>query len=337
MSATATVPVVDVDPDDIDRGAGRHGPVRIVLVDGIHVPAWSTDALPPGLRCGATRDRSPSLRLLLADGTELAETVHVVHVSTGARPAHPSLVLDIGADSHLDLVESYIGTAGAASTEASTTVHLAPGAGTTVHRVQDEHPDADHRGRLQIIQREGSRSEVTVLSRGGASSHLSTVVELAEPTASCRVTGLLAPRPGARLDDEVTVVHAASRCTSDLRVRAVVPERARTASVGHVIVRPDTAGNDVRQRTDSLLLHRSAQADSRPWLEIFADEVRANHGSATGRLDEEALFYLRSRGIPAAEARGVLVGAFARTIVEQVQPASLRARIGEWFGWEADA
>ena len=78
----------------------------------------------------------------------------------------------------------------------------------------------------------------------------------------------------------------------------------------------------------------SAQADSRPWLEIFADDVRANHGSATGRLDEDALFYLRSRGIPLDQARQVLTRAFANTIVEQLHPASLRTHVAGWFDEE---
>ena len=335
MTAAATARPPSIERDVVDR-AGRHGPVRIVVVDGLHAPAWSTDPLPPGLRCGVAADRAPSVRLLLADRTELTEPVHVVHVATGAATAHPALVLDVGRGSHLDLIETFLSTSAAASTESSTTVHLAPGASTTIHRVQDEDPGADHRGRVHVIQQEGSHSEVTVLARGGSVSELSTVVELSEPAASCRFTGLLVPRPGARHDDTVTVVHAASRCTSDLRVRAIVPQGARTASVGHVIVRPGTVGNDARQRTDSLLLDRTAQADSRPWLEIFADDVRANHGSATGRLDEDALFYLRSRGIPAAEARAVLVGAFARAIIDGVQPPSLRARIGAWLGAEVD-
>ena len=174
------------------------------------------------------------------------------------------------------------------------------------------------------------------LSHGASISRLSISVDLREETSSCRVTGLLAPLPAARHDDLVTVDHAASRCTSDLVARSVVPELARTTSSGHVIVRPGTAGSIVQQRSDALLLDPTAQADSRPWLEILADDVRANHGSATGRLDDDALFFLRSRGIGRDEARSVLVGAFARAVVEQVEPLSLRAQIAEWFGWEAD-
>jgi Fe-S cluster assembly protein SufD len=348
---------------DLDL-AGRHGRVRIVLVDGVHVPGWSTEELPTGLWCGTTRNLSASMRrhlttpttdppdgfealnrtasedvvyLLVADGAQHSEPVHVVHLSTGARITHPRLVVDVGAGSHLPLIESHVSLTGAALTNASTTIRLAAEARATVHRVQDEHPGAFHVGRLHLQQRAGSHSTTTALSRGAAISRLATIVELLEPAATCTVTGLLVPQPGARHDDVVTVDHAASRCTSDLRVRAVVPEQARTSSSGHVIVRPGTAGTVVHQRADALLLDRTAQADSRPWLEIFSDDLRAAHGSATGRLDEDALFYLRSRGIPLDEARSVLVGAFARTIVEQLEPRSLRDHVAGWFGWEEDA
>lgn len=105
---------------------------------------------------------------------------------------------------------------------------------------------------------------------------------------------------------------------------------------GHVIVRHGTVASDAHQRSDSLLLSPDAQADSRPWLEIFADDVRCTHGSATGRVDEDALFYLRSRGIPLARAREILVEAFALAITEQIHPESLRDKIDSWFGVETN-
>lgn len=362
LDARTPATPVEITEADVEL-AGRHGATRVVLVDGVHVADWSSQELPPGLWCGTTRNLSPSMRrhlttpttdppsgfealnlsasadvvyLLVADGAQHRQPVHVVHLSTGTRMTHPRLVVDVGVGSHVHLVESHLSLSGAAVTNASTTIRLAVDAQASVHRVQDEHPDAFHVGRLHVHQRAGSHSATTVLSRGGAISRLATVVELLEPAATCSVTGLLVPGPGARHDDVVTVDHAASRCTSDLRVRAVVPERARTSSSGHVIVRAGTAGTVVQQRADALLLDRTAQADSRPWLEIHTDDLRATHGSATGRLDEDALFYLRSRGIPFAEARSVLVGAFARTIVEQLQPPSLRDHISGWFGWEEE-
>ena len=358
------VPGRHVTPDDVDRLAGRHGAVRIVHVDGVHVPELSTDALPAGLWFGTTRNLSARVRLqlttpagdppdgfealnrvasqdvlylLVADEADLREPVHVVHVSTGASASHPRLVVDVGAGGRINLIESHVGLDGGGFTNASTTVRLAARSQVDVHRVQDEAADAVHVGRLELHHDAGAHASVTALSRGGAISRLTTVALLRQPEASCTVTALLVPGIGARHDDAVTVDHLASRCTSDLTVRSVVPERARVSSSGHAIVRPGTVATNAHQRTDSLLLHPTAQADSRPWLEIFADDVRANHGSATGRLDDDALFYLRSRGIPRAEAREVLVGAFARTLVERIEPPSLRDQVARWFGQEENA
>lgn len=358
---SAAEPAAEVTLAHIDRLAGRHGATRIVVIDGVHVPAWSDTEVLAGLWFGTRRNLSPSMRehlttpmvdppdgfealnrfasddvvyLLVTDGTELTDPVHVVHISTGARVAHPRVVVDVGIGSRLHLIETHVAMDDGGATNASTTVRLARGAAFTAHRVQDDAPDGVHVGRLEVHQEEASSADVTVLMRGAHAARMTTNVELTGQGASCRITGMLSPRPGAWHDHAITVDHAASRCTSDLVDRAIVAAGARTSSTGHVIVRPDTVGTSAHQRSDNLLLHRSAQADSRPWLEIFADDVRANHGSATGRLDEDALFYLRSRGIPLDQARQVLTRAFANTIVEQLHPASLRTHVAGWFDEE---
>jgi Fe-S cluster assembly protein SufD len=94
-----------------------------------------------------------------------------------------------------------------------------------------------------------------------------------------------------------------------------------------VVVRPGTVGNDARQSNPNLVLRPTAQIDTRPWLEIFADDVRCTHGATVGRLDDEALFYLRSRGIPEDQARSMLVAGFAAEIVDGISPPSLRDHV----------
>lgn len=94
-----------------------------------------------------------------------------------------------------------------------------------------------------------------------------------------------------------------------------------------MLVRPGTVGTTAHQTNRNLVLTATAQVDSRPWLEIFADDVRCDHGSATGRLDDDALLYLRSRGIPRTQARSMLIEAFAREITDRVTPLSLRTEL----------
>ena len=111
------------------------------------------------------------------------------------------------------------------------------------------------------------------------------------------------------------------------RFKGIIDDHARGSFSGHVIVRPGTSGTDARQSNPNLVLRPTAQADTRPWLEILADDVRCTHGATVGRLDDDALFYLRSRGIPLQRARAMLVAAFAAEIIDGVSPPSLHNHI----------
>jgi Fe-S cluster assembly protein SufD len=107
----------------------------------------------------------------------------------------------------------------------------------------------------------------------------------------------------------------------------VVDDHARGSFSGRIIVRPGTVANDAQQMNHNLVLQPTAQADTRPWLEIFADDVRCTHGATVGRLDDDALFYLRSRGIPLDQSRAILTDAFVHEITDAIEPASLRAHL----------
>src|SRR5690606_4895824 len=140
-------------------------------------------------------------------------------------------------------------------------------------------------------------------------------VRFAGDGARADLDGLHLPTGHQQHEHAVTVDHAASHGTSTQRFKGVVAGHGRRAFSGHVIVRPGTVATDASQSNPNLVLRPTAQADTRPWLEIFADDVRCAHGATVGRLDEDALFYLRSRGIPLAEARAMLVAAFAGEVV----------------------
>jgi Fe-S cluster assembly protein SufD len=107
----------------------------------------------------------------------------------------------------------------------------------------------------------------------------------------------------------------------------VIDDRARGSFTGRIVVRPDTVDTSAHQTNHALLLSPTAQSDSRPWLEILADDVRCTHGAAAGRLDEDAVFYLRSRGIPERTARDLLIDAFIAEIADAMQPLSLRQHL----------
>jgi Fe-S cluster assembly protein SufD len=149
-------------------------------------------------------------------------------------------------------------------------------------------------------------------------------VVLRGPRACLELHGLYLPSAAQRHDNVTTVEHAASGGSSRQLFKGVIDGHAQGSFSGRIIVRPDTQATDAHQTTRSLLLRPTAAANARPWLEIFADDVKCTHGATVGRLDDEAMFYLRTRGIPTAEARSMLISAFINEMTEAVELPSLR-------------
>ncbi len=131
------------------------------------------------------------------------------------------------------------------------------------------------------------------------------------------------------VDNHTTVDHAVPHCTSTELYKGIVGGRARAVFNGRIIVRPDAQKTDARQTNKNLLLSSDAVVDTRPELEIFANDVKCTHGATLGQLEADQLFYLRARGIPEAAARGILMHAFAADLVERVKVSALRALLDD--------
>ncbi len=131
------------------------------------------------------------------------------------------------------------------------------------------------------------------------------------------------------VDNHITVDHASPACSSDQFFRGVLGGRSRGVFNGKALIRPGADGSSVRQSSANLLLSPLAQIDTKPELEIYADEVEASHGATVGRLDESAIFYLRSRGLSETEAKRLLVGAFCRAVTDRLENQALAGRISE--------
>ncbi|HVW35308.1 MAG TPA: Fe-S cluster assembly protein SufD, partial [Acidimicrobiia bacterium] len=345
-----------LDRSVIDELGGHHGGPRLVFVNGAPAPdlsdpgplpagcylgglagapAWARSPGPPvepvdgfdALKRQAGRDAAG---VAVPRGTRLDAPVHVVHLAVpgGATTvSHPRTVVHAAATSRLAVIETYAGLPGHSLTNASTAVVAGPGAGVTYQRVQSEAADAIHLGRAVIGQAAGSDVRAVSVMTGAATARFAADVTLGGPEAQLALDGLYLPRARQRHDHVITVDHAASRCRSTQRFKAIVDDHGYGSFVGRIIVRPGTVASDASQASHSLLLLPTAQADSRPWLEIFADDVRCVHGATVGRLAEEALFYLRSRGVPLPEARAMLVAAFADELTSTLTPATLRERV----------
>jgi Fe-S cluster assembly protein SufD len=134
-------------------------------------------------------------------------------------------------------------------------------------------------------------------------------------------------RATQHVDHHTTIDHAQPRCSSRELYKGVLGGRATAVFNGKVFVRPDAQQSDARQMNKNLLLSENAVINTKPQLEIFADDVKCTHGATIGRLDEDALFYLRSRGIDTATAREVLIYAFANELVTHVPSVAIREQL----------
>ncbi len=271
--------------------------------------------------------------LRLNPGTVIERPVQVLFV-TGDHE-HPTSTLPrtlvvAGAGSQATIVESYVGpSSGNAFTCAVTEALLGEGA-VVDHYVLTEESDAAthisgfhaHQGRDSVL-----RSHAFTLS--GAVIRHDITTTLAGEGADANLNGLYLTHGRQHVDNQLRVHHTRPHCTSHQLYKGVLDDSSKAIFNGRIVVDPGAQKTDAKQSNRNLLLSDTAQAQSNPQLEIYADDVRCTHGSTIGRLDEEAVFYLRSRGIDRASAENLLTYAFAAEIADGVRIGELRDRLRE--------
>jgi len=263
--------------------------------------------------------------------TTIEEPIHVVFVSdTGASPlvSHPRSLVFAGANSRATIVESYVGILGDVYlTNAVTDIVLEEGAVVEHYKLQNEAQTAFHIALLDVRQGRGSRFSSHSLALGASTARHEVRVKLEAEGAEVTLNGLYMPKNEQHLDNPTTIEHAAPHGTSRELYKGIVDGRGRGSFDGRIIVRPGAFKTDASQTNKNLLLSESAQVDTRPRLEIFADDVKCTHGAAVGQLDEDAVFFLRSRGVPHGAARDLLTYAFASEMLGLLRVEALRSRV----------
>jgi Fe-S cluster assembly protein SufD len=246
------------------------------------------------------------------------------------RPAvdYPRLLVILGAGSTLSLVEWHLELGNARCLSAPVTeVVLGPGASLEHTRIVLGTGLAYRVGVLAVSQTERSRYHSRVFTLGAALARLDLVVRLEGEGASCSLDGLYYLRGTEHVDHHTTLDHRAAGASSQQTYRGVVDEQGRAVFDGTVFVRRGAQRTAARQENHHLLLSDQAVVDTKPRLEIDADDVECGHGASVGRLDAEQLFYLRSRGLPEPVARAWLVRAFAGDILGRVPSAAVRVTL----------
>ncbi|MCA9257070.1 MAG: Fe-S cluster assembly protein SufD, partial [Phycisphaerales bacterium] len=195
------------------------------------------------------------------------------------------------------------------------------------YQVQRETPDTYHLSTRQVyLSRSGNVSSHT-LAFGGKLVRNDINALLDGEGANCMFNGLSVLRDSQHVDNHLRVDHAKPHCNSWEFFKGIYDDKSRGVFTGRIIVREDAQKTDAKQSNMNLLLSRDAVIDTKPQLEILADDVKCTHGATVGQLDEEAIFYLRSRGVSEEAARSLLIYAFAGESVGQVRIASLRDKL----------
>jgi Fe-S cluster assembly protein SufD len=335
-----------------------HGTQKLVLVDGVFVPQLSDVAtLEDGLRVHTLRetlenDKNPVRADLLltklasgamislnaamatdgvvigiADQAVLSKPIHIIHVATSsATSAFTRSLVQLGNGVRATLVESFIAAAGAASYQAHDSVVLSIGNAAELEhvRVVEDAPDAANISTAIITVGAKARLNTFNLTSGGEVSRYQASILISGEGAHVATNGVNLLNGRQHADTTLVMDHVVPNGDSREIFRAVVDDRAHSVFQGRIIVRPDAQKTDAKMMTRALLLSDEAEADNKPELEIFADDVTCGHGATTGALDDSLLFYLRARGLSEKEAQALLIQAFVGEAIESIANDALR-------------
>ncbi len=337
---------------------------RIVLVDGWVDESLSTlNELPVGVECLRLKDAlengldvavirqldaqashaahgfaalnaalaADGIVLRVDAGTQLDKPIELLHVSradANARLSNIIHLVSLGKGARADLVERYVSIGQSAHmTNASMTFTLAESAEVNHYRVQNESTRALHLGYSSVSQNRASRYRIFSFSMGALLDRHEVQQSLQGEKSHGEMKGLYVGRGRQHIDNYTTVVHASPGATSDEFYKGILNDRARAVFHGRIRVDPGAQQTDAQQQNRNLLLSTNAEADTKPQLEIYADDVKCAHGATVGYLDAEAIFYLRSRGLDESAARAILTEAFAAEIVDEVDLEPVREHL----------
>ena len=276
-----------------------------------------------------TANFQDGLLIRIAKGAVIEQPIHLLFESSAnGKPtvSHPRTLILAGADSHATIVETYQGSGGAYFTNAVTELVAGDNAVIDHYKLQTESQQAFHVATLQVQVGRGANFRSHSISFGGALVRNDINAVLSEG-CECTLNGLYLVSGEQHIDNHTTIDHAKPHAASHELYKGILDGHSSAVFSGKILVRKDAQKTDAKQTNKNLVLSEEAVINTKPELQIHADDVRCTHGATIGQLDPEAIFYLQSRGIGLAEARNLLIFAFARDIVDRIKVAPLREEL----------
>lgn len=351
----------------LSQGFAEHDGSRLVFQNGIFAPELSsTRGLPGGVRLASLAELSAQGDELLAaqigryahpmrnafvalntafigdgavvvipPGCRLSQPIYLIYASGAMeRPivSYPRTLILLGANSEVQIVESYAAANGG-EYFCNAVTELIAEADSVVHhyRLQNDGAAAFHMGTLAADLGRGSHLTAHAVTLSGGLVRNNVHISLNGEGAECVLNGLYLGDGKQHIDNFTEIEHAKPRATSLELYKGILDGAARGVFNGKIIVHKDAQKSDARQTNRNLLLSADAAVNTKPQLEIYADDVKCSHGSTIGQLDPDALFYLRSRGLGPDEARSLLSFAFASEMVGRMQIDFLRRRLDDYL------
>jgi Fe-S cluster assembly protein SufD len=331
---------------------------RLVLVDGVFAPKLSdTAGLEKGLNIRTLREvletgdtalqaqlfspdnsnpmvalnsamMTDGLVIEVADGAVLTQPVHIVHIASGAAPSamFTRSLLRVGKAAGATLVESYIAADGAKAYQAHDSLIVSIGDGARLDHVRlvEDGREAFNISSSVVTLGANAHFNTFGMTSGSNVSRYQAKIAFAGEGSRVETHGVNLLNGRQHADTTLFLDHAVPNCSSREIFRAVVDDRGHSVFQGRIIVQPKAQKTDAKMMTRALLLSDEAEADNKPELEIFADDVTCGHGATTGALDESLVFYLRARGLSEKEAQALLIQAFVGEAIEAIANDTLR-------------
>ncbi|HEV8723519.1 MAG TPA: Fe-S cluster assembly protein SufD [Candidatus Binatia bacterium] len=340
---------------------------RLVFINGVYAPEFSrTQDLPAGVRVQSlaetvrqnddflsahlgryARHQHEAFAALntafVEDGAvivvpercRLTQPVYLVFASVGGERqvmSHPRILILLGAATEAKIVESYVGlNSGTYFCNALTELIGGPDALIEHYRLQQEGDAGLHVGTLEAELERGCQLTAHAVTLSGSLVRNNVHVVLGGEGAACVLNGLYLGDKRQHIDNYTEIEHAKPRASSLELYKGILGGSSHGVFNGKIIVHKDAQKSDARQTNKNLLLSANAAVNTKPQLEIYADDVKCSHGSTIGQLDADALFYLRTRGLGLEEARSILSFAFASDVVGRIKIDSLRQRLDDYL------